>query len=102
MAGIADTLCLIAALVLPIILVLRWNRVGIVLGTLAAWGALVLAGYLLSAFDPTRGASVLDGVWLLFGWIAGLIYSVIIYGIKMATLAVLSQSASPERPNRTR
>jgi hypothetical protein len=82
----ADTICLLVAVIVPIPLILRWNLLGVFLGTLVVWSSLFLAGILLSKLDPERGVSVLDGVWLLFGWIGGLMYCVPIYGVKRGVL----------------
>lgn len=88
-AHIVDYLCLAAAFILPIITVLLWNVRGVVLGTLIHWGALILTGKLLALFDTAREASVLDHVWILFGWISGLAYCFIIFGAKRLILALM-------------
>jgi hypothetical protein len=69
-----DNVCCIVAAALPILLVLRWNLLGVALGALVVWGTLIGAGMLLSALDPRREAGLLDAIWLMFGWIFGLIY----------------------------
>ena len=76
---IVDKLCLLVATFLPVALVLRWNWLGVALGTVTVWGSLALAGFLLSALDPGRDAGILDGVWLIFGWLGGLLYCLAIY-----------------------
>lgn len=77
-----DATCLVVAAALPIPLILRWNWRGVVCGTLVVWGSLVAAGALLSALDHSRQGGVLDGIWLLFGWIGGLLYCMPIYAMK--------------------
>lgn len=82
----ADTICLLIAAIVPIPLVLRWNWVGVALGTVVVWGSLALAGFLLSALVPEREGAILDSIWLLFGWIGGLIYCAPIYLAKRLVL----------------
>jgi hypothetical protein len=87
-AHTVDSICVLRAATLPIPLILRWNRLGIALGTLVVWSVLIVAGELLSAMDPTRDGRVVDCVWLLFGWIGGLIYCVPIYLIKRVVVCL--------------
>jgi hypothetical protein len=81
-----DTICLLVAAILPIPLILRWNRLGVALGALVVWGSLIVAGILLSALDPRHEAGILDATWLLFGWFGGLMYCLPIYLVKRAAL----------------
>lgn len=79
LAVLVDWLSLVIAIVAPIVLIWRLKAFGVVLGTLVPWGSLFLAGILISRLDPEREAGMLDAVWILFGWIPGLIYSSILY-----------------------
>src|SRR5262249_45673330 len=83
---VADTLCLLIAAIVPIPFVLRWNWRGVMLGTVVVWASLVMAGFLLAALDPRREGAMLDSIWLLFGWIGGLLYCVPIYLAKHVAL----------------
>jgi len=96
LAHIVDHACLAVAYVLPVIAVLRWNMVGVVIGTLVVWGSLAIAGPLISELDPSRlrgGTAMLDTIWLLGGWIAGLLYCLLIYGSKRLVLYLLAVMA---------
>lgn len=70
LAHIVDYVCLTVAYILPVITVLRWNLVGVVIGTLVVWVSLAVAGPLISELDPSRlqgGTAMLDTIWLLGG-----------------------------------
>lgn len=73
---------MLVAAILPIPLILRWNRLGVALGTVVVWGSLAVAGFLLAALGAEREGITFDTIWLLFGWIGGLIYCVPIYVVK--------------------
>lgn len=79
LAQTVDYVAQFIAILLPIFLVWRYRAKGVVFGALAVWVTLGMVGALLSALDPQRDAALLDSIWLLFGWIAGLIYCVLIY-----------------------
>ncbi len=72
----------LVALIGPVVLVLLWNRVGIVLGGLVAWGAFLLAIHFERAAHPGGPDSVGGLLWLVTGWFFGLVYSGMIYGAK--------------------
>lgn len=62
-----------------------------------AWSSLIVAGDLISQLDPSRlkgGTSMLDLIWLLFGWIAGLVYCLLIYGLKRLVLYLAAVASS--------
>lgn len=80
---IIDISFLAAAAILPICFVLKWGWKGMILGALAVWISLILAGIVLAGLDPEREVAMLDTVWLFSGWIAGLGYSGIIYLVRM-------------------
>ena len=85
MAHIVDGVCLAVALVLPVLIVLRWNLRGIVAGTFIFWGSLTIAGILISRLNPHRlegGTAMLDTIWFLGGWVAGFLYCFLIFGSK--------------------
>ncbi|MGE3822415.1 MAG: hypothetical protein AB7I30_23620 [Isosphaeraceae bacterium] len=92
-----DNACLIAAAILPVPLILRWNWLGVLLGTLIVWGSLVVAGVLLAELDPAREAGVLDGVWLLFGWLGGLLHRVPIYVVKRVIVWIRRSALTPTK-----
>ena len=77
-----DILFLAAAVILPIPLIIRWRFKGAILGAAIVWLLLAVSGIVLSELDPEREAGMLDSVWLLFGWIGGLLYCVPIWGLQ--------------------
>lgn len=77
---VVDIGSLVLAAVGPALFILRWDRRGVALGAVYAWLLLLAAGAALSALDPSREMAVLDSIWLLFGWIATLLYSAVVYG----------------------
>lgn len=77
---VVDIGSLVLAAVGPALFILRWDRRGVALGAVYAWLLLFAAGAALSALDPSREMAVLDSIWLLFGWIATLLYSAVVYG----------------------
>lgn len=91
LAQTVDRLALLIAILLPILLVWRYRAIGVVLGALAVWVTLGVVGVLLSALDPQREGALLDSIWRLFGWIAGLVYCLIIY-LALRIAALLSQA----------
>lgn len=80
-----DALCLIMAAVLPVIAVWKMKRawLGLAIGAFCNWGMLVFAGMILHAMDSQRDATMLDTIWLLFGWIASLVYAGMLAAIKI-------------------
>lgn len=95
-ATAADLLLLLAALALPAAIVVRWGWRGIVPAGLAHWLILVAAGRVLSALDPAREAGLIDSIWLLLGWIAGLAYASAVFLLdRLARLA--ARRARPRR-----
>ena len=82
MLQIVDTFFLVLAFMVPIFCVVRWNLKGAFIGAAFFWAILLLSGFIIAAFDAERGSSVVDGAWLVLGWLAGLIYSFLIYGLK--------------------
>ncbi len=84
----ADRLCLFVALVVPIGLVLRWGCLGVGLGTLVQWWALILAGLLLSKLDPGRDNGMLDALWRFTGWILSFLYCLVVYGLKKGIIGL--------------
>ncbi len=78
-----DVLCLLLMLLLPLVFVLRWNLAGMVAGAILFWGIGVLAGRIAQSLNPGRDAALLDGIWLMFGFVAGLLYCVPIYFVKL-------------------
>lgn len=104
LAHMIDCLCVGVVIVLPILAVLRWNLSGVILGVLIAWGSPLVAGALISDIAPgSRGDAhgMLDAVWLLFGWIFGLLYCLLIYGMKRLVLFVIRLRISKPTYSRT-
>jgi hypothetical protein len=85
-AQLVDLLCNALMFILPVMLVLAFGWRGVIWGTLAVWGLGYVAGEAINALDPTRaegGASMLDHLWIMAGWIAGLLYSLVIMVIRL-------------------
>jgi hypothetical protein len=59
-------------------------------GALFQWIALIAVGAALHELDPSRDAGLLDAVWLLFGWIAAMLYCVTI----MAAIQLIRRLSS--------
>jgi membrane-bound ClpP family serine protease len=87
-AELVDTGSLVVAIVGPVLLVLRWKRSGVLLGAAFAWLTLIVAGEALSALDPSREGALGDSFWVLFGWVATLAYSSLIYAALRITRAL--------------
>ena len=85
MLELADKLLLAFALVAPLIVIWMLGYTGIFIGTILAWGSLVVAGWMLSQFDPGHQAGMLDSIWLLLGWLPSLVYCVAIFGAIQAS-----------------
>ena len=68
--------------ILPVVLIVRWNAVGGVLGVLVVWGGLYLDSIILNHLDPQRDNAMLDAIWMTLGWLGGLMYCVPIYALK--------------------
>ena len=81
-AHLADQICVWSAALVPLPLIIAFRWIGVVLGTLAVWGILCFAGIWISSLDPHRDAGVIDSLWLLFGWIGGLLYCLPIFGVR--------------------
>jgi len=79
-----DRLFLIAADVVPIALILAFQARGIAYGAVWHWGILIVADKYLDMADPTREAQILDGMWILFGWIWAVFCCAAIYGVYRA------------------
>ena len=80
-AQTVDTLFLVLTGILPVLLIIRWRFKGALLGAAAVWILGIVSGVMLSALDPKRDMAMLDSIWLLFGWIGGLLYCMPIWGI---------------------
>lgn len=97
LAELADVGLLVLAIVGPVLFVLRWERWGVLLGTAVAWLILIVAGTVLSALDPSRDAAILDSIWVMFGWVATLAYSSLIYLAVRITRALWSRRTGGSR-----
>ena len=75
---VIDKLMFLIAFAVPVILVLRFKRRGVVYGAITTWITLVICGKWLNVLDPKRNGGILDTIWLLFGWIPSVIYSLLL------------------------
>lgn len=92
----ADIAGLILMLGVPVWLIIRLRWVGLILGILAHWWIGVAIGAVLSELDPQREGAMLDLIWLVGGWIAGLIYCLPIFGLReLIAWAVRKEKNNP-------
>ena len=85
---IVDVVALGVSLVGPSVLVLYFRWKGVVVGALLMWGAMHVAGMLLSSIDPNRELRMLDSAWALLGWVPGLLYSILVLAVRGIILRV--------------
>ncbi len=78
-----DKLMLVISLVIPAIVIWRFNLIGIPIAALAHWVILSVAGPLISHFDPAREGGIPDTIWCFLGWIQAFALAVIMFGLKM-------------------
>lgn len=84
-------------MVSPIPFVLRWQRWGVLFGAAFAWLVLIVAGDVVSALDPAREGALSDSIWVLFGWIATLAYSLLVDAAVRITRAFWSRRSGESR-----
>ena len=89
---LADQICLGIALIAPVPLILAFRWIGVALGVAVVWAALAIAGVWISSLDPKRDAAILDSIWLLFGWVAGLLYCLPILGLREFVMHLIRRS----------
>lgn len=100
-ARLADYLGMALALIVPAYVVLRFPRwqITVLLGTFFFWVITVAQGHLLAALDPHRDAAMLDSIWLLIGWIPGLVYSWLLYGMRLYFIRFFRPRSRSNSPN---
>jgi hypothetical protein len=81
-AYLIDKVGLVALLGIPAGIVLGLRPYGILLGALSFWWLGLLIGWLLSELDPNRNGSLIDAIFLVTGWLAGLAYALLVFGLK--------------------
>jgi len=79
-----DIVVLVLTLAVPIYAVLRFNLIGIIIGSIYLWLMLIAEGDILSTYDHERGR-ILDYFWQYEGWIVGLVYCMVIYAVMLVT-----------------
>jgi hypothetical protein len=84
-----DIPLILAALILPVWIILKSKRivVAVILSSILFWNLLLAACAFVSATDPQYD-SFAPGIAVYFGWFMGLVYSIFLAAI---TLAVRSQ-----------
>lgn len=100
LAELVDIGSLVVAIVGPVLLVLGSERWGVLLGAVFAWLALIVAGDVLSALDPSREGALVDSTWVLFGWVATLVYASLISVVVRITRAFWSRRTERSRAGR--
>jgi hypothetical protein len=89
---LVDQICLWIALIAPVPLILVFRWIGVALGVAVVWAALGIAGVWISSLDQTRDTALLDSLWLLFGWVAGLLYCLPIFGLRECVMYFIRRS----------
>jgi hypothetical protein len=84
-----DSIVLSLSFLFPIYLVVRFNRLGVTAGAICFWLLGWLEGHVLFTYDQDREGSLLDAIWILFGWIFCYTYCVVIYFFKFGILTLL-------------
>jgi hypothetical protein len=93
LAQLVDKVGLWISLGVPVVFVWRFRWWGVAVGALFQWIALIAVGIALHELDPNRDAGLLDAVWLLFGWVAAMLYCVTI----MAAIQLIRRLGSSSR-----
>ena len=81
---------MIISLAGPTYLVVRYNRIGILLGAIMCWAILLVWGEMLVGLDPesrTPFTRLAQNIWIITGWGFGLVYGALVYGVKKLYLA---------------
>jgi len=81
---LVDFFGLLIALGLPAYVVLRfpWWFITIPVAAFIFWVAIWGTGVLLNDLIPERDNAILDVIWVWFGWIAGLVYAMVLFGLR--------------------
>lgn len=76
----ADVVLMLAALLLPVYCIAKWERTGFVLGVLAFWACFTAGLWILPMYgeDP----DLARGCFFFGGWLVGVVYCVPIYAAK--------------------
>ena len=72
------------ALGIPAYVVFRFERLwaAIPLAAVTSWLAIYFGGRFVSAGHPEQHSPYLDAVWLRTGWIAGVVYALLLVGFR--------------------
>lgn len=73
-ALMVDRAFVIAIVLAPPMIVLGLRRTGYFLGVFTFWMLGIIAGEYLTWLDRAHHSKMLDHIWILFGWLAGLVY----------------------------
>ena len=90
----ADWLGLILWFLLPAYVVLRFpnKNITIPIGTLLFWIVGVVTGSMLAILDRERGSTFDDSVFVFTGWIFGLAYSWLLFGIRCGVVSAFRKT----------
>jgi small-conductance mechanosensitive channel len=79
-----DLVVFALALGIPAYVVFRFERmwIAILLAAVSSWLVIYFGGRFLSAAHPSERAAYLDTVWLRTGWIAGLVYALLLVSLR--------------------
>jgi hypothetical protein len=99
MAHAVDVFLMILALVLPTVCVGLWPKWGIMIGAFTHWLVVMFAGDVANAFNPNRKGALLDGPWLMLGWLQGLLLCCFLrYFLSIAKRSYLFFKRFPDTP----
>lgn len=87
MLQLVDKLGLVLWFLFPaiVVLVIKKKR-GIIIGGLIFWVIGIAIGMLLSQLDPQREGGLVDSIFLITGWLGGLIYASLIFVLRQSFL----------------
>lgn len=83
LAHLVDWTFMIILVLIPIYLVIQFNLMGIIVGSLFVWLMLILSGMVLNYIDPHRVGGIIDSLSLIFGGFEGLLYCGAIYLVRL-------------------
>lgn len=88
-----ELICLLVALVVPVLSIWRFGLMGILIGGILSWAFVVGVDVITTSPDPEVGP--IRQYWLHYGWAVTLTYSSFLYFLKWAYGRIRSPAAVP-------
>jgi hypothetical protein len=88
-----DYVTIVVALAVPLVLILRFGKKGILLGGIVSWLFGVVVDAVTTNVDPEAGP--IKELWLRYGWAVTLVYASFLYLLKWGYSLVRSPDATP-------